>query len=185
VVALVERRSDTSMKLLSRLAVVPLSLLSAVALTACAGASSTTTSTASTSAVPYLCQVLPRVDRLIVTRHAPDSHFKFSFPAVVTVTNASKARAVAQSACGLPQLPGGEHCPAGFRVSYNLDFAVKGEKGSGGEAINVYPTGCETVTGLGAVRTVAEHHAFFRLLGSAIGLKDAGYFTFAGIVELG
>jgi hypothetical protein len=125
------------------------------------------------------------VDRIIVTRHAPGSHFKFSFPAVVAVTNASKARALATAACGLPTLPGGEHCPAGFPVSYRLDFAVKGEKGMGGEAINVYPTGCETVTGLGAVRTTAEHHSFFRLLGTAIGLKDAGYFTFAGIVELG
>jgi hypothetical protein len=170
------------MRVLSRLAAVPLSLLSAVALAACAGASSTATLT---SAVPYLCQVLPRVDRLIVTRHAPGSRFHFSFPAVVSVTNASKARAVATEACGLPNLPGGEHCPAGFPVSYNLDFAVKGEKGMGGEAINAYPTGCETVTGLGAVRTTAEHHAFFRLLGNAIGLKDAGYFTFAGIVELG
>jgi hypothetical protein len=169
------------MRVLSRLAMVPLSLISAVALTACARATSTTTST---SADPYLCQVLPRVDRLIVTRHAPGSHFKFSFPAVVSVTNVSKARAVAESACGLPKLPGGEHCPAGFPVSYNLDFAVKGEKGLGGEAINVYPTGCETVTGLGPVRTTAEHHSFFRLLGKAIGLKDAGYFTFAGIVEL-
>jgi hypothetical protein len=125
------------------------------------------------------------VDRLIVTRHAPGSHFHFSFPAVVTVKNASKARAVAAAACDLPRLPGGEHCPAAFPVSYNLDFAVMGEKGLGGEAINVYPTGCETITGLGIVRTTAEHHAFFRLLGNAIGLKDAGYFTFAGIVELG
>ena len=158
--------------------------LSSVGLTAHAGASTTTT-TAPSYGVAFLCDTLPRVDRLIVARHAPGSHFHFLFPAAFTVTNAAKARAVAKSACALPRLPGGEHCPAEFPVSYNLDFAIQGEKGMGGEAINVYPTGCETVTGLGPVRTTAEHHRFFRLLGNAMGLKDAGYFTFAGIVELG
>lgn len=169
---------------ISRIAAVSLMLVSAVGLTARAGASVTTSTKAPTNGAAYLCGVLPRVDRLIVTRHAPGSHFHFSFPASFTVTNAARARAVATSACELPKLSGDQHCPAEFPVSYNLDFAVKGEKGVGGEAIKVYPTGCETVTGLGPIRTTAEHHAFFRLLGNAMGLKDAGYFTFAGIVEL-
>jgi hypothetical protein len=174
------------MKLLARSAAVPITLIAAMSLAACGNASATITSTtAATNDVAYLCQVLPRVDRLIVTRRAHGSHFKFSFPAVVTVTNAALARKVATSACGQPAVREGEHCPAEFAVSYHLDFAVRGEKGLGGEAINVYPTGCETVTGLGAVRTTAEHHIFFRLLGNAMGVRNAGYFTFAGIVELG
>ena len=153
-------------------------------LAACASATTAST-TAPRNGVAYLCQVIPRVDRLIVTRHAPGSHFHFAFPAVVTADNASLDRKVATAACELPTLPAGEHCPAEFPVSYNLDFAVQGEKGLGGESIEVYPTGCETLRGLGAVRTTAEHHNFFRLLGNAMGLKRAGYFTFAGIVELG
>jgi hypothetical protein len=169
-----------------RIVMAAIALLSAVGLTVRAGASASTTSTTAPGhGFAYLCDTLPRVDRLIVARHAPGSHFHFSFPATFTATNAAKARAVAKSACALPRLPGGEHCPAEFPVSYNLDFAVQGEKGMGGEAIDVYPTGCETVTGLGPVRTTAEHHRFFWLLGNALGLKDAGYFTFAGIVELG
>ena len=173
------------MKWSPRIVMAAIALLSAVGLTVRAGASASTTSTTAPGyGVAYLCDNLPHVDRLIITRHAPGSHFHFSFPATFTATNAAKARAVAKSACGLPRLPGGEHCPAEFPVSYNLDFAVQGEKGMGGEAINVYPTGCETVTGLGPVRTTAEHHRFFWLLGNAMGLKDASYFTFAGIVEL-
>jgi len=172
---------ETPMKWLARSAAVPISLIAALGLAACANASSTTTSTiASTKSGAYLCQVLPRVDRLIVTRHAPGSQFRFTFPTVVTVRNASLARDIAASACNLPKLPGGEHCPAAFAVSYHLDFAVKGEKGMGGETIVANPTGCQTVVGLGVVRTTALTPSFYRQLGNAMGLKNAGRSRFAG-----
>ena len=136
--------------------------------------------------VAYLCQVIPRVDRLIVTRHAPGNQFHFTFPAVVTVTNAAGARAVAASACALPDAPkGAQACPVEFAVSYHLVFAVRGEKGMGGEAIDVNPTGCQSVTGLGTVREAMSSIAFFRLLGSAMGLKNASYLTFRGVFRTG
>jgi hypothetical protein len=175
---------ETPMKWLARSAVAPISLIAALGLAACANASSTTTSTnASTKSGAYLCQVLPRVDRLIVTRHAPGSQFRFTFPTVVTVRNASLARGIAASACNLPKLPGGEHCPAGFAVSYHLDFAIRGEKGMGGETIVANPTGCETVVGLGVVRTTALTPSFYRQLGNAMGLKNAGRSRFAGTFQ--
>jgi hypothetical protein len=167
------------MKRSSRIAAVSLALISALGLIARAGATSTTTTTAPSYGLAYLCDVLPQVDQLIVTRHAPGSHFRFAFPARVTATNASLVRRVAVAACALPTAPKGEHCAAEIAVSYTLNFVVDRD------FIVVNPTGCETVSGLGPVRTTAEHHTFFRLLGAAMGLKHASYFTFAGIVELG
>jgi hypothetical protein len=86
----------------------------------------------------------------------------------------------------LPDAPkGAQACPAEFAVSYHLVFAVRGEKGMGGEAIDVYPTGCQSVTGLGTVREVISRPAFYRLLGSAMGLKNANYRTFSGTFGVG
>jgi hypothetical protein len=137
------------------------------------------------SQVVYLCQVLPRVDRLIVTRRAPGNQFVFTFPVVVNVTSASAARAVATSACALPDVTSSVYnCPAEFAVpSYHLVFAVKGEKGLGGEAIDVYPTGCQTVRGLRADRTPSP--GFYRLLARAMRLRNAGNLTFTGTLNNG
>ena len=173
------------MKWFRRCAVVPMALVTGLGLAACGSSPSvapTTTSTAPSNQVSYLCQVIPRVDRLIVTRHAPGNQFHFTFPAVVTVTNAAAARAVATSACALPGVLKGaaQACPAEFAVSYHLVFAVRGEKGMGGEAIDVNPTGCEVVTGLGTGREVMSHPAFYRVLGNAMGLKNANDLTFRG-----
>jgi hypothetical protein len=130
-------------------------------------------------ATPYLCQVIPKVDRLIVTRRAPGNEFQFTFPSVVTVHNASAAHAVASAACELPYLPPGAYnCPVEFLVSYQLDFAVKGEKGMGGEIIDLHPTGCQGVTGLKEGRTPTP--SFYRLLARTMGLRDYNNFTFGG-----
>lgn len=177
------------MKWFRRCAVVPMSLVTGLGLAACGSSPSvapTTTSTAPSNQVAYLCQVIPRVERLIVTRQAPGNQFHFTFPAVVTVTNAAAARAVATSACALPDAPPyAQPCPSGFAISYHLVFAVRGEKGMGGEAIDVNPTGCQSVTGLGTVREAGSHPAFFRILGKAMGLKNANYLTFRGAFRTG
>jgi hypothetical protein len=55
-----------------------------------------------------------------------------------------------------------------------------GEKGMGGEAINLNPTGCHSVTGLGAVRTTAVSTGFYWLLGSAMKIENPGLLTFEG-----
>ena len=168
------------LKRLRRSAIVPLSMV-AVALLATGAVASSTPSSASTKTAAYLCQVIPRVDRLIVTRDAPGVQFHFTFPAVVTVASAAMAQDVASSACALPEVTKGVyHCPAEFAVSYTLDFAVRGEKGMGGESIVANPTGCELVTGLGATRVCALRPGFYRLLGRAIGIKRAERSTFAG-----
>jgi hypothetical protein len=135
------------------------------------------------SSTAYLCTVVPEVDRLIVTRRAPDRYF-FTFPTIVTVKNAAAARAVAASACALPVAPKSlPTCPAAFFVSYHLVFAVQGEKGMGGEAINLNPTGCDSVTGLGHVRTTAVSTGFYWLLGSAMRIKNPGLPTIEGTLR--
>ena len=128
----------------------------------------------------HLCRVLPRVDRLTVTRRAPGHGFQFTFPAVVSVTDAHAARAVASAACALAPLPTGIYeCPAAFAVSYRLDFAIKGEKGMGGEALELFPTGCPMVKGLGVARTPTAR--FYRILARAMGLSSGDSATFRGV----
>lgn len=172
------------MKWFRRCAVVPMALVTGLGLAACGSSPSvapTTTSTAPSNQVAYLCQVIPRVDRLIVTRHAPGNQFHFTFPAVVTVTNAAAARAVATSVCALPDAPPyTQPCPSGFAISYHLVFWVQGQKGPGADLIVVNPTGCQSVTGLGTVREAGSHPAFYRVLGNAMGLKNANDLTFRG-----
>ena len=147
------------------------------------GASTTSTSPIH---IAHLCQVIPRVDRLVVTRRAPGDRFVFTFPAVVKVTNVGAAQAVATSACALSNASKSvPDCPAAFFVSYHLVFAVRGEKGMGGAAINVYPAGCQVVRGLGAVRTTAVGVGFYWVLGSAMGLRDASLHSFAGTLNTG
>jgi hypothetical protein len=167
-------------------AVIPAFLATALLLSAC-GSSNAKYSVADPKAktsTAYLCQVLPRVDRLIVTRRAPGNQFTFTFPSVVTVNSASAARAVATAACALPDFPPGVyHCPAEFAVSYHLVFAVEGEKGLGGEAIDVYPTGCEVVKGLNKTRTPTP--SFYRLLARTMGLRHYDNLTFAGTFTKG
>jgi hypothetical protein len=123
------------------------------------------------------------VDRLIVTRSAPH-RYSFAFPAIITVTNGGAARAVASSACALSAAPKDlPSCPAAFFVSYRLVFAVKEEKGMGGEAINVTPAGCHIVTGLGDVRTTRLSTGFYWILGSAMRLENPGLPTFEGTLN--
>jgi len=133
---------------------------------------------------PILCQIIPRIDRLTVTRLAPGNEFTFSLPGVVDVTNSSLAREVASSACALPDTqPGVLHCPAAFAVSYRLDFDVKGVKGFGGEVIYLYPTGCQTITNLGSVRTTSSD--FYRQLAQAMGFNNGNNLTFSGTPRAG
>ncbi len=172
----------TPVKWFVTIVAVPIALVVAVSLASFESPSSASPTTTSTPAsASGLCSMLTRVDRLIVTRHAPHSQFRFTFPAVVTVNSAAAARAVATAACALPLASTFPHsCPAEFAVSYQLDFAVRGEKGMGGESIVLNPTGCELVTGLGAARMAGLRPSFYRILGNAMGLKHAGQPTFAG-----
>ncbi|MDA8276610.1 MAG: hypothetical protein M0Z45_00190 [Actinomycetota bacterium] len=174
------------MRWFRRSAIVPIALVTGPGLTAWRSSPSvalTTTSTAPSDQVTYLCHVIPRVHRLIVTRHAPGNQFHFTFPAVVAVTNAAAAQAVATSACALPDTPkGAQHRHAEFYVSYHLVFAVRGEKGLGGEAIDVNPTDCQGVTGLGTVREAISHPVFYRIPGNGNGIKERQLHDVQGIL---
>ena len=149
-----------------RSAVVVMTLVTGLGLAACGSTptvSPTTTSTRSATGVDYLCQVIPRIDRLIVTRNALTNNFHFTFPRVVTVTNASAAQAVATYACALPHAP---RVPR--HVLSNLPFPTISSlqcaaKGMGGEYVDMNPTGCEVVTGLGMAREAISRPDFFRL----------------------
>ncbi|HUY42496.1 MAG TPA: hypothetical protein VMU98_01895 [Acidimicrobiales bacterium] len=182
------RRANGSTFFRSRSALLGSALLVTALLSVCLASESfgsTPTTSSPSSAAGYLCRVISRIDGLIVYRHAPGSKSHFSFPEIVTAPSATSAQLVAAAACRLPVLPGGVHCPAGFAISYSLNFAVRGEKGMGGETLRLNPTGCQTIIGLGgtglkAIRWLALDQGFYRVLGDAISMNHAGRFTFVG-----
>jgi hypothetical protein len=81
-----------------------------------------------------------------------------------TVTAPGKARALARAVCGLPAL-GDRPVPCPMVIanggSYQLSFTADGRTLP---SVVVQDTGCETVTGAGAVRRAAGQPAFWTLL---------------------
>jgi hypothetical protein len=117
----------------------------------------------------------------VVVRSAESSidQIRFSFPATLRIDNADRARQALSVLCSLPPMPKGVfHCPEDLAIAYLFRFSLR----SGGEVVaRLDPTGCETVSGLGPLRWMArEPPAFWRALGSALGLPDATRSTFAG-----
>ena len=157
------------------------SVLSVSANSPVALGASSAVGTSKTLSAP-LCRDVPRVVRLSVTRIVvgpSGGQFAFDFPSRVSVDRASAAQEVARVACSLPVAPSGvRSCPAAFDVSYRLSFTVKENKGTVRDILGLEPTGCQVVNGLGAVRSVSER--FYRILGSAMGLKNATSQRFAG-----
>jgi len=127
-----------------------------------------------------LCGSVASLDRLVVERSDafPQNHMRFTFPAEVTVTDATPVSAAARALCALPKMPSGTfHCPADLGIVYHLAFSV------GGRAfptVEVEATGCQRVHGLGAVRWVARSPGFWPTLGRAMGLSSPSYATFRG-----
>ena len=127
-----------------------------------------------------LCGSVPTLDRLVVHRSDafPQNHMRFSFPAEVTVTDATKVREAAQALCSLPKMPSGTfHCPADFGIVYHLVFSA-GERTLSPVAVDA--TGCQTVRGLAHVRWVARSPEFWPTLGRAMGLSSPSYAAFRG-----
>jgi hypothetical protein len=89
-------------------------------------------------------------------------------PAASTlVTNPAKARALARSVCGLPAFPRVPvNCPALFAGTYRLSFTADGRKLP---VVTVLDSGCQTVTGLGTIRTAVTRPGFWKLLSSLAG----------------
>ena len=91
------------------------------------------------------------------------------------VTSAAKARALARSVCGLPAFPRVPvNCPALFAGSYRLSFTADGRKLP---VVTVLDTGCQTVIGLGTVRTAVTRPGFWKLLSGLAGgpIQEPGH----------
>lgn len=145
-----------------------------------AGGSDPGPSRPASSAGSTLCGSVPTLDRLGVHRSDafPQNHMRFSFPAEVTVADATKVQAAARALCSLHRMPTGTiSCPADFGIVYYLVFSA-GEQAL--PPIEVDATGCQTVRGLGPVRWAARSPELWPALGRAIGLSSPSYATFRG-----
>ncbi len=115
-----------------------------------------------------ICSAAGTLTELSVTRTDafPQNPVSFDFPAQVTSTNGAAIAGVARAACQLGDFPAGSmSCPADFGIGYALVFTA-GRVVFG--TITADPTGCPSVTGLGAPRWAAP--AFWDQLAVALGL---------------
>jgi hypothetical protein len=74
---------------------------------------------------------------------------------------------LAEALCALPRMRKGVfRCPALFEGSYRLRFTADGRRLP---VVTIQESGCETVTGLGPVRSVSKSPAFWTALAKAVG----------------
>lgn len=125
-----------------------------------------------------LCGPTQTVSRAQVVRldADPGNHPNFAFPARVTISDPRQGEAVAKAICALPLMPGKRYCPNDNGVSYRITFTGD----SGAHVVNIQASGCREVRGLGPVRWALTKPAFWNVLGTAMGLKDAANSTFTG-----
>ncbi len=143
-------------------------------------AGTTTTPTSTTTSTPPsttptrvapatgICTAPGTLTGLSVTRTDafPQNQVSFDFPAHVTATNGAAIAAVARAACGLGEFPAGSmSCPADLGISYALVFTA-GRVVFG--TVTADPTGCPSLSGLGAPRWAAA--SFWDQLAVALGL---------------
>jgi hypothetical protein len=121
-----------------------------------------------------LCTSPGAVDHLVIRRTGVIPHAlaqpRFTFPALVTVTSAAQARAVATAVCALPAQPGGiVNCPNDLGTGYQLRFTAGGHHF---HVVKLQTTGCEIVSGAGQPRTIARSAGFWAVLGQAMRLHS-------------
>lgn len=131
---------------------------------------------------PSPCGSVPQLDKMVVQRtdSFPQNHFRFDFPALVTVTAPARVQGAARALCGLPAMPtgGAINCPADFGISYSVELSAGGEQFA---LITVDATGCQTVRGVRATASWAETSpGFWQALGNALGLAHPDYPAFRG-----
>jgi hypothetical protein len=163
----------------------------AVSLSACGSVTSAGTAAPASTAAPAgsasqvrsagggaLCARAGAVDRLVVSRASiPANHQSFSFPATVAVSDAARARAVAQALCALQPEQHGVACPIDLGVIYRLDFTAPGRNIP---PVTIHAGGCEGVSGTGPSRWILGRPAFWTVLGQAMGLTNPSRTAFAG-----
>ncbi len=120
-----------------------------------------------------LCANPGAVNHLVVRRTGIIPHVqaqRLTFPALVTVTSAAAARAVATAVCALPAQPGGiVNCPNDLGIGYQLRFAAGRHHF---HLVTLQATGCEIVSGAGKPRTIAHSTRFWVVLGQALRLHS-------------
>jgi hypothetical protein len=127
----------------------------------------------------YACAAPPAATRLLVRRLGGRvAGTGAQAPATAWITSVTTVRRVERALCQLPvRPPGTYHCPADFGVSYSLSFWA------GSLAlpiVTVAPTGCQLVGGMpGPARWTALSPGFWRVLGSALGLRQASIGSFS------
>ena len=134
------------------------------------------------SAQAALCRDAGQVTSLeIVRNHGAriPQEMQNAVPDQVTVAKPASARAVARGLCALPDMPAGPvHCPALFAgTTYHLIFTAGSRQLP---TVTIEATGCQTVTGLGAVRRASTSPGFWRVLDLAAGKPARGPSVFSG-----
>lgn len=155
-----------------------LALLAAAAALACAALAGC--SGAAAGAQPAVCAQAGSITRLVIHRvnGLPQNHERFSFPARITVTSASRAQAVAQALCALPVMPTGNYaCPNDWGISYRLVFTARGGRLP---PVTADASGCQEVSGLGTVRWTIQSPGFWLALARAAGISPASGKAFLG-----
>ncbi|HUW86847.1 MAG TPA: hypothetical protein VMW30_00500 [Candidatus Paceibacterota bacterium] len=142
----------------------------------------TTTSTSQTKTMPSslsLCTVANKVTTLTVRRGTFMNPTVFSFPSVVSVSNAASVRAVAKTICAIPPdmrtwaIP----CPSDQGLTYRLVFTIPKYVIT---PIILHMGGCGAIEGTGAKGWIHLTPSLFRVLGNAMQLHLATIETFAG-----
>jgi hypothetical protein len=111
--------------------------------------------------------VLPSGPRVAAAQVSPEPPASPRPSAGPVVRGAAQASALAKAICGLPEMPGGVlRCPNLSPVDFLLSFTVDGRMVP---PVTIKPSGCEAVSGAGAVRTAATRPAFWKLLGTITG----------------
>jgi hypothetical protein len=157
-----------------------LGLLAAAASLACVPLAGCAGAVASTGTASAVCAQAGSITRLVIRRvnGLPQNHERFTFPARITVTSASRAQSVARALCTLPVMPSGTYaCPADWAISYRLTFATKARRFA---PVTAGISGCQDVHGLGAVRWTARSPGFWPTLARAAGITPADGAVFGG-----
>jgi hypothetical protein len=132
-----------------------------------AGQSTGLAGVASAPAGVPLCAAAPTVDRVVAS--LPTGHLRAVLPRGITITDASRVRALAAALCALPRMPRGlQPCPADFGGVSRLVFAAGGREFP---PVRIQLSGCRAVAGIGPTRSWSRSPQFGRLLTGAVGGK--------------
>lgn len=127
---------------------------------------------------PNICKHIRDARALSVARSSPLGQHEFPFPSTTKIENVSAITGLASAICSLPTASKRlRSCPGDTGVRYALQFLTKN-----GTVLNVEidASGCQDVTGAGAVRTAGTSEGFWRALGDAMNMERADIHTFAG-----